>query len=90
VFLITLDPLLSIRNPTLVFVLIGTIDNVLFSFLHLIQIRSEVKIVNYICAKHKLECCCLQCFVIGASNSLVNRQLIEGSNQMEYFLVLLD
>jgi hypothetical protein len=29
-------------------------------------------------------------FVIGASNTLVTMQLIEGSNQMDYRLILLD
>jgi hypothetical protein len=47
-------------------------------------------IVDHISAKHKLTWCCLQCCMIGASNSLVNMQLIEGSNQTDYLLVLLD
>jgi hypothetical protein len=34
--------------------------------------------------------CCLQCYMIGASNSLVTMQLIEGSNQMDYLLIFLD
>jgi hypothetical protein len=34
--------------------------------------------------------CCLQCCMIGASNSIVTMQLIEGSNQMDYLLILLD
>jgi hypothetical protein len=32
--------------------------------------------------------CCLQCCMIGASNSLLTMQLIEGSNQMDYLLVI--
>jgi hypothetical protein len=47
-------------------------------------------IVGHISAKHKLAWCCLQCCVICASNSIVTMQLIEGSNQMDYLLVLLD
>jgi hypothetical protein len=46
--------------------------------------------VDHISAKHKLTCCCLQCCMIGASNSLVSMQLIEGSNQMDNLLVVLD
>jgi hypothetical protein len=46
--------------------------------------------VDHISAKHKLIWCCLQCCMIGASNSMVVMQLIEGSNQMDYLLVLLD
>jgi hypothetical protein len=44
--------------------------------------------VNHISTKQKLAWCCLQCCMIGASNSLVTMQLIEGSNQMDYLLVL--
>jgi hypothetical protein len=44
--------------------------------------------VDHISAKHKLTWCCLQCCMIGASNSLVTMQLIEGSNQMDYLLAL--
>jgi hypothetical protein len=46
--------------------------------------------VNHFSAKHKLTWCCLQCCVISASNSLVTMQLIEGSNQMDYLIILLD
>jgi hypothetical protein len=45
--------------------------------------------VDHISAKHKLKRCCLQCCMIGASNRLITMQLIEGSNQMDYLLVLL-
>jgi hypothetical protein len=45
--------------------------------------------VDYTSAKHKLTWCCLQCCMIGASNSMVSMQLIEGSNQMDYPLVVL-
>jgi hypothetical protein len=58
--------------------------------LYLIPVCSEGNIVDHISAKHKLTWCCLQCCMIGASNSLVAMQLIEGSNQMDYILVLLD
>jgi hypothetical protein len=46
--------------------------------------------VDHISAKHKLTWCCLQCCMIGSSNSLLSMKLIEGSNQMDYLLVLLD
>jgi hypothetical protein len=62
----------------------------LFSFLYSISVCSEDNIVDHISAKHKLTWCCLQCCMIGASNRLVTMQLIEGSNQMDYLLVLLD
>jgi hypothetical protein len=82
------------RNSTivLVFFLIELIDNVLFSFLYSTSVCSEGNIVDHISAKQKLESTwfCLQCFMIGASNSLVTMQLIEGSNQMDYHHVLLD
>jgi hypothetical protein len=71
------------------FLLIGLVDNVLFSLLDSIPIFSEGNIVNHISAKDKLAWCCLQCCVIGASNRLFIIQLIEGSNQMNYFVVLL-
>jgi hypothetical protein len=70
--------------------LIGLIDNVLFSFLYLIPVCSEGNIVDHISAKHKLTWCCLQCFMIDASNSIVTMKLIEGSNQMDNLFVLLD
>jgi hypothetical protein len=79
-----------ISNLTLVLFLIGLIDNVLFSFFYLIPDCSEGNIVDQISAKHKLTRCCLQCCMIGAFNSLESMQLIEGSNQMDYLLVLLD
>jgi hypothetical protein len=81
-----------IRNLTvvLVFFLIGLIDNVMFSFLYSIPVCSEGNIVDHISAKHKLTWCCLQCCMIGASHSLNTMQLIEGSNKMDYLLVLLD
>jgi hypothetical protein len=82
--------LIFIRNSTLVFFLIGLIDNVLFSFLYLIPVCSEGNIVDHISAKHKLTWCCLQCCMIIASNSMLTMQLIEGSNQMDYLLILLD
>jgi hypothetical protein len=75
---------------TLVFFLIGLIYNVLFSFLYSIPVCSEVNIVDHISAKHKLTWCCLQCSMIGASNSVVTMQWIEVINQMDYLLVLLD
>jgi hypothetical protein len=74
----------------LIFFLIGLISNVLFSFLYLIPIFSEGNTVDHISAKHKLAYCCLQCCMIGASNSLVTMHLIEGSNQMNYIFLLLD
>jgi hypothetical protein len=46
--------------------------------------------VDHISAKHKLTWYCLQCCKIGASNNLVTIRLIEGSNQMDYLVVLLD
>jgi hypothetical protein len=46
--------------------------------------------VDHISAKHKLTWCCLQCCMIGASNSMLIMQLIEESNQMNCFVVLLD
>jgi hypothetical protein len=72
------------------FLLIRMIDNALFSFLYSITVCSEGNIVNHISAKHKLTWCCLQCCMIGALNSLVTMQLIEGSNQMDYLLIVLD
>jgi hypothetical protein len=87
VFLITLDPQPYIhRNPTLilVFILIGIIDNVLFLILHFVPVYSEGNIVNHIPAKHKLAWCCLQCCVIGASNSIVTMQFIGGIYIMDY------
>jgi hypothetical protein len=51
---------------------------------------SKCQIVDHTSAKHQLAWCCLQCCVIGASNSLVTMKLIEGSNRLEYLLVLLD
>jgi hypothetical protein len=51
---------------------------------------SEGNIEDHIFAKHKLTLCCLQCCMVGASNSLESMQYIEGSNQMSYLLVLLD
>jgi hypothetical protein len=45
--------------------------------------------VDHISAKHKLTWCCLQCCMIGASNSLVAMQLIEGIIQFDYVFVLL-
>jgi hypothetical protein len=44
--------------------------------------------VDHISAKHKLECCCLQYCMIGASNCLVTMQFIEVSNQIDYLLVV--
>jgi hypothetical protein len=32
--------------------------------------------------------CCLQCCMIGASNSIVTMQLIEGSNQLDYLFIV--
>jgi hypothetical protein len=46
--------------------------------------------VDHISAKHRLTWCCLQCCMIGASNSMVTIELIEGGNQIEYLLVLLN
>jgi hypothetical protein len=82
--------LIFMRNLNLVFFLIGLIDNVLFSFLYSIPVCSQGNIVIHISAKHKLTWYCLQCCMISASNSMVTIQLIEGSNQMDYLLVLLD
>jgi hypothetical protein len=84
--------LIFIRNLTFVFVffLLGLIYNVPFSFLYSITVCSEGNIVDHISANHKLTWCCLQCCMIGASNSLVAMQLIEGSNQLDYLLVCLD
>jgi ABC-type transport system involved in cytochrome c biogenesis permease subunit len=73
-----------------VFFLVGLIDNALFSFLYSIPVCSEGNIVDHISAKYKLAWCCLHCCMIGASNSLVTMQLIEGSNQMNYILLVLD
>jgi hypothetical protein len=56
----------------------------------LIVVFSEGNIVDHISAKHKLTWSCLQYCMDGASNSLVTMQLIEGSNQMDYLLVILD
>jgi hypothetical protein len=86
VFLITpcLQPYKHIMNLTLVFFLIGFIDNLLFLFLNLKPVSSEGKNVNHIFAKHKLAWCCLQCCMIGACNILVTMQLIEVVNQMDY------
>jgi hypothetical protein len=78
------------RNLTLFFFLVGLIYNVLFSFVYFIPIFSEGNIVDHISAKYKLVWCCLQCCVIGASNSMVTIKLIEGSNQMDYLFDLLD
>jgi hypothetical protein len=58
--------------------------------LYSIPVCSEGNIVDHISAKHKLTWCCLQCCMIGASNSLVTMNLIEGSNQMDYLVFLLD
>jgi hypothetical protein len=88
--LVWVSNLIFIRNWTLVFFLIGLIYNVLFSFLYSIPVCSEGNIVDHISAKHKLTWCCLQCCMIGASNSLITMQLIGGINQMDYRLVLLD
>jgi hypothetical protein len=93
VFLITLglQPYIHKRfNSCSFFFLIGLIDNVLFSFLYSIPVFSEGNIVDHIFAKHKLTWCCLQRCMIGASNSLITMKLIEGSNQIDYILVLLD
>jgi hypothetical protein len=79
-----------LKNQTLDFFLIRIIDNVLFSFLYSIPVFSECNIVDHISAKNKLTWCCLQCCVIGASNSMEPMKLIEGSNQMYYLLVFLD
>jgi hypothetical protein len=83
--------LVFVRNLTLVLVLflIG-LHTFLVSLLYLNSICSEGNIVDHISAKHKLAWCCLKCCMIGASNSLVTMQLIEGSNQMDYLLILLD
>jgi hypothetical protein len=51
---------------------IGLIYNVVFSFFYLIPICSEGNIVDHISAKH----------MIGASNSMVTMQLIEGNNSL--------
>jgi hypothetical protein len=61
-------------------------------FLHSIPFCSEGNIMDHISAIHNLTwcCSCLQCCMIGASNSLVNIQLIEESNQMDYLVALLD
>jgi hypothetical protein len=71
--------------------LIGIIDNVLFYFLYSILVCSKGNIVDHISAKHKVAVirCCLQCCMIGTSNSLVTMQLIEGTNQMDYLLIIL-
>jgi hypothetical protein len=84
--------LIFIRNLTIgiVFFLMGLVDRTLFSFFFLISILSEGNIVDHISFKHKLTLCSLQCCVKDASNSMVTIQLIEGSNQMDYLLVLLD
>jgi hypothetical protein len=73
-----------------VFFFIGLICNVLFHFLYMIPVFSEGNIVDHISAKQKLAWCCLQCCVICASSSMVTMELIEGVNQMDYLLVLLD
>jgi hypothetical protein len=70
--------------------MIGLIYDFMISFLNLIPIFSEVNIVNHISAKHKLTWCFMQCCMMGASNALESMQLIEGSNQMDNLLVLLD
>jgi hypothetical protein len=62
----------------------------MFSFLYLIPVCFEGNLVDHISGKYKLTWCCLQCCMIGASNSLVTMHLIEGRNQVEYFLLLLD
>jgi hypothetical protein len=54
--------------------------------LYLIPVCSEGNIVDHISAKHKLTWCCLPRCMIGASNSLITMQLIEGSNQWIIFL----
>jgi hypothetical protein len=78
-----------ISITTFVFFLIGLIYDVLFSFLYLIPVCSEGNILDHISAKHKLFG--VACSVmIGASNSMVTMQLIEGSNQMDYLLGSLD
>jgi hypothetical protein len=58
-----------IRDSTLAFFLNGLIDNVMFSFLYSIPVCSEGNIMDHISAKHKFTWCCLQCCMIGASNS---------------------
>jgi hypothetical protein len=91
VFLITpFFNLIFIMNSILVFFLIGLIYDVLFSCLYSIPVCSEGNIVDHIFAKHNLAWCCLRCCVIGASNSLVIMQLIEGSNHTDYLCFLLD
>jgi hypothetical protein len=72
----------------LVLFLIGIIDPILF--LYSISVCPEGNIVDNIPAKHKLAWCCLQCCVIDASHCMATIQFIEGSNQMHYFLVLLE
>jgi hypothetical protein len=90
-FWMLVSNLIFIRNSTLVFFLIVIIDNVLSCFFYSILVCSEGNIVDHISSKHKLTWCCLQSCMIGASNSLVTMQLIEGSNQMKIiFFVLLD
>jgi hypothetical protein len=68
-------------TTAVVFFLIGLIYDILFSFLYLIPVCSEGNIVDHISAKHKLTWCCLQCCMVGASNSKVTMQLIEGINE---------
>jgi hypothetical protein len=58
--------------------------------LYLIPVCSEGNIVDHIFSKHKFTWCCLQYCMIGASNSIATMHLIEGSNQMDYLLILLD
>jgi hypothetical protein len=70
--------------------LIGLVDDIMFSFLDSFPVYSEHNIVDHISAKHILTRYCLQCFVIRASKFFVTMQLIEGSNQMDYLLILLD
>jgi hypothetical protein len=88
---LSLQPHKLISKLFLVHILFMTrlIDNVLFYFW--IQSRFALKELLWIVFldKHKLAWCCLQCCVIGASNSLVTLQLIEGSNQMDHLFLFL-
>jgi hypothetical protein len=43
-----------------------------------IDSKKDNNIVDHLSAKYKMAWCCLQCFVIGAYNSIVTMQLIEG------------
>jgi hypothetical protein len=58
--------------------------------MHLIPVCSEDNIVDHISAKQTLTWSCLQRCMIVASISMVAMQLMEGSNQMDYLLVILD